>query len=160
MKIIALLLSLFCLSCTAGDVDEQTAFALEAVQDNLLTTDLSALIEITGNSVEELPSSEGEALLAIHYRARILETFLGDPPESIQYTAYQEKSEGLENLSEGRLIVSLCREPDGSYYLADIGYELPPDGALIKKAREIGRLINAKKLSLQRGDDYACRSNQ
>ena len=158
-RLFPLLLSLFCLSCTAGDVDEQTEFALAAVHDNLLTTDLSALIEISGSSVEELPSSEGEELVAVHYRARIIEVFQGKATDRIQFTEFREKQEGLEDLSQGRLIVSLCKDTDGSYYLPDIGYELPHDQALINKAREIKRLIQERKISLQHGDDYACQSN-
>ncbi|MEN8178750.1 MAG: hypothetical protein ABFS39_09030 [Pseudomonadota bacterium] len=161
MKIATLLLCLFCVSCTASDVDEQTNFALVAIQDNVVTTDFSALVEITSTSIKELSTTgstmDNEKLLAVHYTARVLESFLGNKANTIVFTEYIDKNEGLDNLSEGKVIVSLCKESDGTYYLPDIGYELPPETALIEKAREIKMLIIKKKLVLHRDEkNYAC----
>lgn len=165
MKISTLILCFFCLSCTANDVDEQTRFALIAIQGNIVTTDFSALVEITSTTIKEPSKIEAsmdkDELVAVNYSASVLESYLGKKVDVIVFTEYVEKSEGLDNLSQGKLIVSLCKENDGTYYLPDIGYELPPETALIEKAREIKILLIEKKLSLHRDkDNYACNSSQ
>lgn len=160
-----LLLCFFCISCTASNVDEQTKFALLAIQDNIVSTDFSALVEITSSSIKEpskIEASMGnDELVAVNYSTSVLENYLGKKVNAIIFTQYVEKNEGLDNLSKGKLIVSLCTENDGTYYLPDIGYELPPEAALIEKAREIKMLLINKKLSLHRDENnYACNSSQ
>ncbi len=161
MRFSTLLLCLFCTACTASKVDERTKFALAAIQDNVVSTDFSALVEITSTSIKELSNTGSnvnkEKLLAIHYSARVLESFLGDKVDTIVFVEYAEKSEGLDNLSKGKLIVSLCKKSDGTYYLPDIGYELPPETALLDEARKIKMHIIRKEISLHRADkNYAC----
>jgi hypothetical protein len=149
------------LACDSNDeVDSATEFALAAVQDNLLTTDYSALVEIEKTDTEviagDAPEDE-EALVAVKYTAKVLETFLGNELKNIVFTEYIVKSEGLEDLSSGTLIVSLCKDKDGNYYLPDIGFELPAHNVIIEKARKISTLIKDKKLTLHKDDEnYAC----
>ncbi len=160
MKLLLLAVTLFCTACTAQDTDEPLAFALAAIHDNILSTDFSALVEITNAAVQDHSSSttdDHEALLVVIYKARVLESFLGNHADTILFTEYREKDEGLESLSEGKIIISLCKEHDGTYYLPDIGYEMPADSALLEKAREIKRLVKEKKLTSHRDtEDYAC----
>jgi hypothetical protein len=146
---------------TIDEADRRTEFALAAVEDNILTTDYTALVEITKANAEEIAggnAAEGdEELVAVKYTAKVLETFVGNAQKNIVFTEYVEKNEGLEDLSSGVLIVSLCKDKDGNYYLPDIGYELPAQNVIVEKAREIKALIKDKKLSLRKNNDnYAC----
>jgi len=158
--IVFLFLSSSCAPGGNGEADRKTEFALAAVEDNILTTDYTALIEITSVSAEDIAedssATDDEDLVAVKYTARVLESYLGDEQKNIVFTEYVEKSEGLEDLSSGVLIVSLCKDKDGNYYLPDIGYELPAQDVLIEKSKEIEALINDKKASPRRDDDYAC----
>ena len=149
-------------ACDADDeADRKTEFAVAVVEDNILTTDYTALVEITKVNAEDIAEDsavkDDEDLLAVKYSAKVLESYLGNEQKNIEYTEYIEKSEGLEDLSSGVLIVSLCKDKDGNYYLPDIGYELPAQDLIVEKAREIKALIKDKKLSLRKNVyDYAC----
>lgn len=158
--IFALSLAISCVSCTAGDGDSNTKLALAVVEDNILTTDYTALVEITQvKTLETMKDSAAlgdQDLMAINYTAKILQSYQGKEQDNIEYTQYIEKSEGLEGLSSGVIVVSLCRDKEGTLYLPDIGYELPAEKVLIEKAQEIKTLLEAKQLSLRRNGDYAC----
>ncbi len=160
--VVFLFLSLSCASENHGEENGKTDFALAAVEDNILTTDYTALVEITNVDIED--SAEGDIvkdegdLVAIKYTARIFESYVGNDQKTIVFTEYIEKSGGFESVGQGALIVSLCKDKQGEYYLPDIGYELPAHDVIVEKAKEIKARIQSQKLSLRRkGDDsYVC----
>ena len=130
-------------ACDSTDeADSGTEFALAAVQDNILTTDYTALVEIEKTDTEDFagdtPEDE-EELVAVKYTAKVLETFLGPEHRNIVFTEYVVKSEGLEDLSSGDLIVSLCKDTDGNYYLPDIGFEMEASDALTAEASRFAK---------------------
>ncbi len=157
---IALFLAISCVSCSGENEDSSAEFALAVVEDNILTTDYTALVEITrvrtSEAMQNSTAPGDQDLMAIIYTAKILQDFQGQAQEHIEYTHYVERSDGLEGLGSGVIIVSLCKDKQGAFYLPDVGYELPAEQDLIENAQEIKALLEAKQLSLRRNGDYAC----
>lgn len=150
-----------CTGTVGGGREQQVEFAVAAVEDNILSTDYTARVEITGLRAKHgaLPGNgtDEETLLRIDYAATVLETYLGEAIETIVYSRYAARQEGLEDPARGTLIVSLCRDRDGRYYLPGVGYELPPEEAVVARARQTKARIAAGELSLLRdGGRYAC----
>ena len=157
--LVASFLTISCASNTIGGGDSRTEYALAVVEDNILTTDYSALVEITRVRTEEVgidPEKDGETLMAVIYTAKVLHIYQGESTGQIEYIQYTKRSEGPEGLSRGAQIVSLCRDRDGSLYLPDIGYELPAEQPLLDRAESVRAQLEARRLSLRRGADYAC----
>ena len=159
--VVFLFLSFSCSPENDGEEDSKAEFALAAVEDNILTTDYTALVEIIKVNVEGIAedstAKNDEALVTVKYTARILESYLGQEQKTIEFREYVEKSEGLSGLSRGVLIVSLCKDKADNYYLPDIGYELPAQNVILERAKKIKRQIKDKKLTLHKDDaSYAC----
>lgn len=153
--------SLICISCTVSENDRRIDFALAVIEDNILTTDYTAQVEIIDRSIDENfkenVSSGNEDIVAVIYTAKILERYNGEKLNRLVFTEFVEKSEEFNEFKSGILIVSLCKDKQGKFYLPDIGYELPAKSVLIEKAKEIKILLNNKKLLLhQQEDNYAC----
>lgn len=150
-----------CAGTTGTGRDEQVEFAAESAADNILTTDYTALVEITGAQAKQAAQpddgNDDEAVLRIDYTATVLETFLGEKLETIVFSRYAARQEGLEDPQRGTWIVSLCRDRDGTYYLPGVGYELPPDEAVLAVARQTSAQLAGGELSLRRSEGgYAC----
>lgn len=147
---IAILLLAF--SCIAGENKSKINFALNVIEENILTTDFTALLKVT-----KVTAANKKKLVVVNYSADILESFAGGEVKNIIFTEYIEKDEKFNNTCGSVLIVSLCKDKNGNYYLPDIGYELPAEDVLLKKAREVKTLIHSKKLSMRKDQDsYAC----
>lgn len=150
-----------CTGTAGGGREQQVEFAMAAVEDNILTTDYTALVEITGMRAKHGAlrgnGSDDENLLRIDYAATVLETYLGEAIESIVFSRYEARQEGLEDAARGILIVSLCQDRDGRYYLPGVGYELPPEDVVVARARQTRARIAAGELSpIRDGGRYAC----
>lgn len=150
-----------CAGAGGGGRERQVGFAVDAVEDNILTTDYTALMEITGtramHGAEDGEGTDDEVPLRIDYAASVLETYLGEAIETVVFSRYAERQEGLDDPARATLIVSLCRDRAGRYYLPGVGYELPPDHAVVARARQTRARIEAGELSLRRdGERYAC----
>ena len=124
-------------ACSGGAQDERILFAAEALEDNLRATHRTALVEITGADVLQ-PPQEGDApdedLIVVRYTARVLRDFAGGGPEVIEFAEYVDPAEGVEDVSTGKRIVSLCERQGGGYYLPDIGFEMPASEPLTDHA--------------------------
>jgi hypothetical protein len=151
-----------CTGTAGGGREQQVEFAVAAVEDNILTTDYTALVEITGTRAKRGAlrgnGSDDENLLRIDYAATVLETYLGEEAiETIVFSRYAARQEGIEDAARDNLIVSLCRDRDGRYYLPGVGYELPPEDAVVARARQTRARVAAGELSLLRdAGRYAC----
>jgi hypothetical protein len=150
-----------CAGPTRGAQQQRIEFAVEAVEDNILATDYSALVEITdARAMDASPPDEandGEALVRIDYTAAVLETYRGEALETIAFSRYAARHEALEDPSRGTWIVSLCRDLDGSYYLPGVGYELPPHEAVLSVARQTTVRLDRGELPLRSNEgSYAC----
>lgn len=104
---------------------------MEGLRHNLGATDLTALVEVVG--AESRPPREG--LNVVAYSARVLETFVGAERERLEYLAYLEPDDQPGKTSRQRLIVSVCRDVDGTYYLPGVGYQVPADAEALAVAR-------------------------
>ena len=120
-------------SCSS-QTDNRSQLAVNVLEDDMSSTDYTALVQITGMVVDNPPDNSSE-LVAIGYSAQIMEVYVGRELEDIRFTRYVEKGEEPEATDDRIQIVSLCRDINGEYYLPDIGYELPPDEAIIRQAR-------------------------
>lgn len=150
------IVSTACAGPTGGAQQQQIEFAVAAVEDNMLATDYTALVEITGVRAIQVAQAS-EEMLRIEYAATVLEAYLGEERTEIVFSRYSEPQEGSEDPARGKLVVSLCRDRDGSYYLPGVGYELPPDDAVVDRARQTKARIAAGELSLRRDEaSYAC----
>ncbi len=148
-------------STPVSDNDRRIDFALAAIEQNILTTDYTAQVEIIGRTIDENFKENvnpgNEDIVAVTYTAKILERYNGEKLNSLVFTEFVEKSEEFDEFKSGILIVSLCKDKQGEFYLPDLGYELPAKSVLIEKAKEIKILLNNKKLLLRQQDDnYAC----
>ena len=136
----ACLVALAVTACSNGAQDERIQFAAEALEDNLRATHRTALVEITGADVRQ-PPQEGDApdedLIVVRYTARVLRDFAGDGPEVIEFVEYVDPAEGVEDVSKGKRIVSLCKRRGGGYYLPDIGFEMPASEPLTDRAASL-----------------------
>ena len=139
----------------------QVEFAAAAAADNILTTDYTALVEITGVLLTPIAQADDgkhdEALVRVDYTAAVLETYLGEELETIIFSRYAARQDAREDPSRGKWIVSLCRDRDGSYYLPEVGYELPAHDAVLTVARQTRARIESHELPLRRNEgSYAC----
>ncbi len=151
-----MIVSTACTGPTGGAQQQRVEFAAAAVEDNMLATDYTALVEITSVRAKQV-TQQDERLLRIEYTATVLATYLGEERTEIVFSRYAEPQEGSEDPARGKLVVSLCRDRDGSYYLPGVGYELPPDDAVVDRARQTKARIAAGELSLRRDEaSYAC----
>jgi hypothetical protein len=142
-----------CAGPTRGAQQQRIEFAVETVEDNILATDYTALVEITGVLATPMARAgernDDGAVLRIDYTAAVLETYRGDELETIVFARYAAGQEGLEDPSHGTVIVSLCRDRDGGYYLPEVGYELPPHEAVLSVARQTGARLDRGELPLR-----------
>jgi hypothetical protein len=150
-----------CTGAGGGAQQQQVEFAAAAAADNILTTDYSALVEISGVRVTPLARAEDEsdqeALVRTDYSAAVLETYLGEEHATVVFSRYAATEDALEDPPRGTWIVSLCRDPDGSYYLPGVGYELPAHEAVVAVARQTRARLADRELSLRRdAASYAC----
>ena len=133
----ACLAALAVAACSDRAQNERIQFAAEALEDNMLTTHRTALVEITGADVLQ-PPQEGDApdedLIVVRYTARVLRDFAGDGPQVIEFVEYVDPAEGVEDVSKGKRIVSLCERRGGGYYLPDIGFEMLASEPLTDRA--------------------------
>lgn len=151
-----MIVSTACTGPAGGAQQQRVEFAAAAVEDNMLATDYTALVEITSVRAKQV-TQQDERLLRIEYTATVLATYLGEERTEIVFSRYAEPQEGSEDPAGGKLVVSLCRDRDGSYYLPGVGYELPPDDAVVDRARQTKARITAGELSLRRDEaSYAC----
>jgi len=158
---VVVLATLAACAAAGGAQERQVEFAAAAAADNILTTDYSALVEISGVRVTPLARAEDEsdqeALVRTDYSAAVLETYLGEEHATVVFSRYAATEDALEDPPRGTWIVSLCRDPDGSYYLPGVGYELPAHEAVVAVARQTRARLADRELSLRRdAASYAC----
>ena len=150
-----------CTGAGGGAQERQVEFAAAAAADNILTTDYSALVEISGVRVTPLARAEDEsdqeALVRTDYSAAVLETYLGEEHATVVFSRFAATEDALEDPPRGTWIVSLCRDRDGSYYLPGVGYELPAHETVVAVARQTRARLAGGELSLRRdAASYAC----
>lgn len=130
--------ALFALAAACSPKPESSeALALEVIEENFRTTDLSALIEVTSFVMHSSPELDAEGLEAIYYSARVLEVFVGEKVPEIEFVRYVEPGEDPADQEVGAGIISLCRDRGGIYFVPDIGFELPAEKVLLSRAREL-----------------------
>ncbi len=132
---LVLMLGLF-IGC-AQETDPAEQFALDVLDDNFTTTDYSALVEITGFTVEADHEDLPEDLDVIRYSARVLESYVGEEQSTIEFLRYIEAGDEPQGEQSVAQVVSLCRDENGELYIPDLGYELPAVKPILEKAREI-----------------------
>ena len=111
--------------------------ALEVIEENFRTTDLSALVEVNSVVMHSSPELDAEGLEAIYYSARVLEVFVGEKTPEIAFVRYVEPGEEPADQYISTEIISLCRDLNGVYFVPDIGFELPAEEVLLIRAREL-----------------------
>ena len=158
-KFVALIVLLSSTACSS-ETDIRTQFALDVLEDNMSTTDFTALVETQKMTIVEVSDNTAlliSELVAVRYSAIVIETYIGKEAENITYTHYVEKGEEPEVMGNQSHIISLCQDENGDYYLPDIGYELPADRVTKKEAKRAQTRINNKRpITNENGGRAAC----
>ena len=126
------LVALIVLSVTAC-TSEPLRLAAVALEENVQSTDYTARVEVVDvrHSGEPEP---GQQFVEVIVTARVIDTYRGEELERIDYRDAVEHNESLSGQAGRRLIVSLCRATDGSYYIPEIGFALNDHARLRKVA--------------------------
>ncbi|NND65891.1 MAG: hypothetical protein HKM24_07990 [Gammaproteobacteria bacterium] len=120
--------------------DQQLAFALTALEDNIRDADLTALVEVV-NKKAGAPV-DYENLVEVQYYAKVLETFSGSATyDWVEYIDYEEADEidSLE-IDDEPFIISLYKNEHDVFHVPDVGYRMPNHPELIAKARLLANL--------------------
>lgn len=151
LPLVAALLACGCSPDSADDIPQRELIALEALQENTVSTHLTALVEINDAFVDDpgmlVISHSDEDPLTVRYKATLVENYVGDGPDALEFTGYVQKSEGVNKPDVGIRIISLCMDNDGGYYLPDIGFQLPATTRLMQRAQELKTQLAARDSS-------------
>lgn len=116
--------------------DSPEDFALEVMEENFRTTDLSARVQVTAAGIGQ-SEVDGEPMKIITYSASVLETYFGQHQPELQFRRYVEMEESHVADAGGSFIVSLCRDVDQTLYIPDVGFEMDDTDRLVERARSL-----------------------
>lgn len=98
-------------------------YLLEALPHNMAVTQLTAHVKI--DKVMPVGLSDQEVGSAIDYHVNVLEVYQGEYTKSmLSYRRYVELGDVTAQERGDLLIVSLCIDGKGHYYLPDIGFDM------------------------------------